>query len=164
MAFLSSCCIQIHFCRSVFEAWKIYVYRCTLKKLGIAYADQRRATQLQGNKKLYFTSIYICNFIKLLYPTGSACMVYAILMELGLHTLCAWMKSHIATFLFAVSFNCWLCQAVSVKGEGLLSSRLSTAHHRALLLKAFIGWLTVTRLSQAHSKVKEMHQKRILDA
>ena len=109
-----------------------------------------------------------CNFIKLLYPTGSVCMVYAILMELQLHTLCAYFVCigeirDSYTFLFAVSFNCWLCQAVSVKGEGLLSSRLSTAHHRALLLKAFNGWLTVARLSQAHSTVKEMHQMRILD-
>lgn len=79
-------------------------------------------------------------------------------------TLCAKVKSEIVTLLFAVSFNCWLCQAVSVKGEGLLSSRLFTAHHRALLLKAFTGWVTVTRLSQAHGTVKEMHQKRILDA
>ena len=72
-------------------------------------------------------------------------------------------KSEIDTLLFVVSFNCWLCQAVSVKGEGLLSSRLFTAHHRALLQKVFSGWVTVTRLSQAHSRVKEMHQKRILD-
>ena len=122
-------------------------------------------------KKLYFTSILHCNFMKLLYPTRSTCMVYVNLIGVDLYTryfllkiiLCAKVKSEIDTLLFAVSFNCWLCQAVSVKGEGLLSSRLFTAHHRALLQKVFSGWVTVTRLSQAHSRVKEMHQKRILD-